>query len=104
MATTYGDRTAYVDTNRYYSNVRGVYITGDLGDRKISFQTMVQEHQAIVPQYLFLQVAGQGVISGQGRVKLKSARILDYGWSQGQRIVQGGELAERSTSGKGGSS
>ncbi len=78
----YGDRTAYVDTNRYYSNVRGVYITGDLGDR-ISFQTMVQEHQAIVPQYLFLQVAGQGVISGQGRVKLKSARILDYGWSQG---------------------
>lgn len=78
----FGDRTAYTDTNRYYSNVRGVYITGDLGSR-ISFYTMVQEHQAILPQYIFLQSASEGVISGQGRVKLQSGRILDYGWSQG---------------------
>ncbi|MBL7952617.1 MAG: hypothetical protein JNM62_12960 [Flavobacteriales bacterium] len=78
----FGDRTAYRDTNNYYSNVRGVYFTGDIGS-KISFQTLVQEHQAVLPQYIFLQAASTGVMSGQGRAKLKQARVLDYGWSQG---------------------
>lgn len=78
----FGDRTAYQDTNRYYSNVRGVYFTGDIGS-KISFQTLIQEHQAVLPQYIFLEAAATGAMSGQGRTKLKQARVLDYGWSQG---------------------
>ena len=77
-----GDRTAYADTNFYFSNVRGVYITGDIGS-KISFQTMIHEHQATLPQYILLQAVGTGVMSGQGRTKLKQTQILDYGWSQG---------------------
>jgi hypothetical protein len=79
----HGDPTAYSDTNRYFHNVRGIRLTGDLGG-KLSFSTMFHEHQAIVPQYLFLQAASTGVVSGQGRVKIQQRRILDYGWSQGQ--------------------
>lgn len=76
------DRTIYADTNRFYSNVRGAWFTGDIG-KKISFQTFFQEHQSIAPQYLFLSVSETGTISGQGRVKFDRRRILDYGWSQG---------------------
>lgn len=76
------DRTAYADTNRFYSNVRGVMFTGDIGS-KLSFQTVVQEHQSIAPQYLFTYVSEVGSISGQGRVKISQRRVLDYGWSQG---------------------
>lgn len=79
----YGDPTAYRDTNRYFHNVRGVLFTGDLGS-KLSFSTMFHEHQALVPQYQFLEVARTGVVFGQGRVKIQERRILDYGWSQGQ--------------------
>ncbi|MBL7956299.1 MAG: hypothetical protein JNJ91_14790, partial [Flavobacteriales bacterium] len=63
------NRTLYVDTNRFYSNVRGAWFTGDLG-KKISFQTFVQEHQTIAPEYLFVDVSDKGTISGQGRVKI----------------------------------
>lgn len=77
-----GDRTAYADTNKLYSNVRGAWFTGDLG-KKISFQTMVHEHQTIAPQYLFLSAGETGTLSGQGRVKFVRTRVLDYGWSQG---------------------
>lgn len=77
-----GDRTIYADTNRFYSNVRGAWFTGDIG-KKLSFQTFVQEHQSIAPQYLFLQTSDAGTISGQGRVKIDRRRILDYGWSEG---------------------
>ncbi|MBX2973402.1 MAG: hypothetical protein KF797_09880 [Flavobacteriales bacterium] len=76
------DRTTYADTNRFYSNVRGARFTGDIG-KKLSFHTFVQEHQTIVPQYLFLRTSEAGTISGQGRVKLSRRRVLDYGWSQG---------------------
>ena len=76
------DRTAYPDTNNYFSNVRGAWLTGRIGER-LSFQTMVHEHQAILPQYLFLEAADRGVLSGQGRVKIERKRVLDYGWSQG---------------------
>ncbi|MCC6542411.1 MAG: hypothetical protein IT225_09345 [Flavobacteriales bacterium] len=78
----FADRTAYADTNRYYANVRGAWFTGDIGS-KLSFQTFVQEHQSIAPQYIFIQARDAGTISGQGRVKLVERRILDYGWSQG---------------------
>ncbi len=77
-----GDRTIYADTNRLYSNVRGAWFTGDIG-KKLSFQTFVQEHQSIAPQYLFLYTSETGTISGQGRVKFNRRRILDYGWSEG---------------------
>ena len=77
-----GDPTVYSDTNRYRHSMRGFFLTGDLGS-KISFYTMFQEHQALVPQYQFLQASATGVVSGQGRVKYKARRILDYGWSQG---------------------
>lgn len=76
------NRTLYVDTNRFYSNVRGAWFAGDLG-KKISFQTFVQEHQTIAPEYLFVDVSDKGTISGQGRVKISRRRVLDYGWSQG---------------------
>lgn len=76
------DRTIYADTNRFYSNVRGAWFTGDIGN-KLSFQTFVQEHQSVAPQYLFTHVSEVGTISGQGRVKISRRRILDYGWSQG---------------------
>lgn len=78
----FGDRTEYPDTVRYYSNVRGVYFTGDIGS-KISFWTMIQEHQAMLPQYLFRRAGATGVMSGQGRVKLDKGNVVDYGWSQG---------------------
>lgn len=78
----FGDRTAYQDTNRYYHNMRGFVLAGDLGS-KISFRTMFQENQAIMPQYLFLLASQTGVVSGQGRAKFDQRRILDYGWSQG---------------------
>ena len=77
-----GERTAYIDTNRFFQNTRGFRIKGDFGT-KVSFQTMFHETQALVPEYLFLQVRETGVISGQGRVKLVERRNLDYGWSQG---------------------
>lgn len=80
--TDLGDRTSYADTVSYYSNVRGVYFTGDIGT-KISFQTMIHEHQAVLPQYLLLRARATGVMSGQGRVKLNNGNIMDYGWSQG---------------------
>ena len=78
----FADRTAYADTNRYFANVRGAWFTGDLGKR-ISFQTFVQEHQSIAPQYIFTSARDIGTISGQGRVKIVRQRVLDYGWSQG---------------------
>ena len=77
-----GDPTSYADTNRYYHNMRGFVLAGDLGT-KISFRTMFQENQALLPQYLFDQSLASGVISGQGRVKITERRVLDYGWSQG---------------------
>lgn len=77
-----GDRTAYADTNVYYHNTRGFRLAGDIGP-KLSFQTMFHESQVLVPQYLFRQVQATDVLSGQGRVKYKDGRILDYGWSQG---------------------
>lgn len=77
-----GDNTAYSDTNTYYTNGRGFWITGDLG-KKISFQTMFHETQTIVPQYLFEQVQGTGVVPGQGRTKLERQRIYDFAWSRG---------------------
>ncbi|MCB0769317.1 MAG: hypothetical protein KDC00_02800 [Flavobacteriales bacterium] len=73
--------TQYDDTNRYYHNTRGLLITGDIGS-KISFRTMFHENQAIVPEYLFTQALENGVVSGQGRIKIQERRILDYGWSQ----------------------
>jgi len=77
-----GDPTLYSDTNRYTQSMRGFYLTGDIGN-KISFYTLFQEHQALVPQYQYLQSLYTGVVSGQGRTKFQARRILDYGWSQG---------------------
>ncbi|MBL7981387.1 MAG: hypothetical protein JNL52_06200 [Flavobacteriales bacterium] len=76
-----GDRTAYSDTNRYYFNTRGVMVRGDIGT-KLSFQTMIHESQALVPQYLFLSTLSTGALSGQGRAKFEQVRRLDIGWSQ----------------------
>jgi hypothetical protein len=78
----FGDATLYPDTVRYYQNTRGFRIRGDIGD-KLSFETMVFENQAILPQYLFRQVQTHGVLSGQGRTKIEAFRKVDYGWSQG---------------------
>ena len=82
----YGDdlanHSAYSDTNIYYNNGRGFWVTGNLGS-KISFQTMFHETQMIVPQYLFEYVQEIGVIPGQGRTKLSKKRIYDYAWSRG---------------------
>lgn len=81
-----GDQTAYADTNRYYFNTRGVMVRGDIG-KKLSFQTMVHESQALVPQYLFLNTVATGALSGQGRVKFDQVRRLDIGWSQAHLSV-----------------
>jgi hypothetical protein len=77
----FGDRTAYPDTNRFYHNIRGFWLRGDIGPR-FSFETMFLESQAVVPQYLFLRVRDQRVVSGQGRSKIAGYSVLDYGWSQ----------------------
>lgn len=76
------NHSAYSDTNRYYNNGRGFWITGNLGS-KISFQTMFHETQMIVPQYLFEYVLIHAVVPGQGRTKLSKKRIFDYAWSRG---------------------
>ncbi|HRH39012.1 MAG TPA: hypothetical protein PK760_11730, partial [Flavobacteriales bacterium] len=78
-----GDRTAYADTNRYIVNSRGVMIAGDIG-KKLSFQTVFYETQALVPKYLLSYSYETGVIAGQARTKYKSNNVtLDYAWSQG---------------------
>ena len=76
-----GDRTAYSDTNQYVVNTRGFWIAGNI-TKKISFQTMFHENLAVVQQYLFLGALENGVLPGQGRVKFRSGRKLDFGWSQ----------------------
>ena len=76
-----GDVTRYPDTSSFVHNTRGFWIKGDIGG-KVSFQTMFLENQALVPQYLFAQVAATGVLPGQGRVKIRDGRKLDFGWSQ----------------------
>ncbi len=81
LAHDFGDRTLYADTNRYFHNMRGFRIRGDLGP-KFSFETMFMENQAVVPQYVFRQSELTGVMSGQGRIKIEDRRKLDYGWSQ----------------------
>lgn len=77
----FGDVTPYADTNRYYFNTRGIWIKADFG-KKLSFQTMLHETQALVPQYLYLDMVRDNVVSGQGRVKLTAVRRIDFGWSQ----------------------
>lgn len=81
LGRDFGDVTAYTDTNNLYLNTRGAIIRGDLGP-KLSFSTMFLENQGIVPQYLFLFSQQTGALPGQGRVKVKVRRRLDYGWSQ----------------------
>ncbi|MCB0781839.1 MAG: hypothetical protein KDC03_20325, partial [Flavobacteriales bacterium] len=76
-----GDATPYADTNRFYQNVRGFRITGDLGP-KVSFQTMFHETQAIMPQYLFRSALAIGAMPSQGRVKFPAVPKMDFGWSQ----------------------
>jgi hypothetical protein len=78
----FGDQTLYSDTVRYYHNMRGFRVKGDLGT-KFSFETMFMENQGIVPQYIFRMASTAGVVSGAGRSKIDSWTKLDYGWSQG---------------------
>lgn len=82
IGNDFGESTAYSDTNNLYHNMRGFRVKGDLG-RKVSFQTMFHENQALVPEYLLREVFSTGVLSAQGRVKIVNDRTLDYGWSQG---------------------
>ena len=81
FGTDQGDNTLYPDTNRYVVNTRGFRVKGDLGP-KLSFHTMFHENQVLLPQYLYLGARSEGVLSGQGRVKFKAVRKLDYGWSR----------------------
>lgn len=76
-----GDATAYSDTNRFYMNTRGFRVKGDVGP-KVSFQTMFHENQGVVPQHILRNARRLGVMSGQGRVKVRNVRNLDFGWSQ----------------------
>lgn len=76
-----GDKTAYSDTNRYVFNARGFWIAGNI-TKKVSFQTMFHENQAVLPQYLYLHTLNTDVVPGQGRTKYNAERILDFGWSQ----------------------
>ena len=78
----FGDQTLYSDTVKYYHNMRGFRVKGDLGP-KFSFETMFMENQAVVPQYQFRMASTAGVVSGAGRSKIDSWKKLDYGWSQG---------------------
>lgn len=82
LGKDYGDLTLFGDTNNPYVNARGVRIQADLGP-KFSVQTMLHEVQAIVPQYLFATARDLGVMPGEGRVKLRDNRSIDYGWAQG---------------------
>ena len=76
-----GDQTRYADTNRYVFNTRGFWIAGNI-TKKVSFQTMFHENQAVVPQYLYRAVLESYVMPGQGRVKVRSGNKFDFGWSQ----------------------
>jgi hypothetical protein len=65
------------DKPKLLTNTRGIIVKGNIGE-KFSFQTSVYENQANLPQYLVNYVRANGVVPGQGRVKVFKLTGVDY--------------------------
>jgi len=60
-----------------YKNTRGVIIRSNIGE-KFSFETSLYENQMELPVYLDRYVKANGVVPGQGRVKLFKQSGFDF--------------------------
>ena len=61
----------------FYTNTRGIRITGDIG-KKFSFETSFYENQSVFVNYLSDFVSKYSVVPGQGRVKPFKTNGFDY--------------------------
>ncbi len=74
--------TAYGDTTVFFRNIRGVRVSGNLGE-KLAFSSKFREEQSFFPGYQRDFVRQYGVIPGTGRVKPFKGTGFDAGMASG---------------------
>jgi len=77
-----GSDLANASSERYFTNTRGVFATGTIGE-KFYFETIFAENQATFPNFLSSYVTTSSVVPGQGRWKVFKVTGYDYAWAGG---------------------